>query len=362
MKILYLVDIDFNQMSGVASKVCMQAKQWEKEGHTVILLSTLSLSFFDLEGKRLSKPKILRNKGKLSFIINVYKGSILLKYLLKDIDFDIVYMRYRIYDFFFKSAVQKKTIVAEMNTVYEQETKNRSYLSYLYYILFKNLSFNTINGFVCISNEIKHITLKNNYKSLVLANGIDTSLFQVENRKRNVKPTLVFIGSPHQKWHGVDKIIFLSAKIKEFDFHIIGIAGNDTDNLFYHGYLSTEEFLPILKKSDIGIGSLAMHRLGINEASPLKSRQYLALGLPIIYAYHDTDIKDDLPFVLELENEENNIHKNIENIKNFVYNVFDNNNIQFETQQFAKSTFDIVEKEQKRLQFMNELLLNGDKK
>jgi len=362
MKILYLVDVDLDRISGVSSKVLMQVKAWEKEGHKVYLLSIFSLSFFNIDGKRLTKSIIKRKTdGKLSFIINVYKSSILLKSLISDVEFDVVYMRYKIYDFFFKSAVKNKPIIAEMNTVYERETKVRSYVSYIYYMLFKSLSFRTIDGFVCISNEIKKITLQNKYESIVLANGIDIKSYIPKRKQNNKRPMLVFIGSPNQVWHGVDKIIFLSSKLQQYDFHIIGMNGINTDNLVYHGYLSTEEFLPILNKADIGIGSLAMHRLGLDEASPLKSRLYLSYGLPIIYAYEDTDIKNDFSFTLKLSNKEDNIKNNINSIEKFVNSVFNNQNIQNEAKEFAKSILDVEKKEKKRLQFMQNILLDKGK-
>jgi hypothetical protein len=40
----------------------------------------------------------------------------------------------------------------------------------------------------------------------------------------------------------------------------------------------------------------------MSEASPLKSREYLALGLPVIGAYEDTDIPPDDPVYLQLPN------------------------------------------------------------
>ena len=357
MKILYIVDTDIDQISGVASKVCMQAKIWEEEGNEVIILSAYSLSFFNLDGKRLSDAKIQRrNKGKLSFLINAYKSSIFLKFLIKEIDFDVVYTRYKIYDPFFKSAVKHKPIIAEMNTVLETETKLRSLILYMYYSFFKKISFSTIEGFVCVSKEINIQTFKNKYKSVIIANGIDVNNFILENSRKNVKPKLVFIGTPGQIWQGFDKVVYLSSKLKSFDFHIIGRSGDNTNNLFYHGYLSQKESISILKTADVGICTLALHRKSMKEASPLKSRQYLALGLPIVYAYDDTDINQEYDFALKLPNTEENVKNNIAEIQNFVNNVFNNDSIRSLAKKFAKLHLDAKGKEIKRLQFMQQIL------
>ena len=64
--------------------------------------------------------------------------------------------------------------------------------------------------------------------------------------------------------------------------------------------------------ADVGVGTLALHRNGMNEACPLKTRQYLACGLPIVYAHTDPALQvlncpDDL---LQLPNTEANLEEN----------------------------------------------------
>jgi hypothetical protein len=367
MKILYLVDVDLDQISGVASKVLMQAKEWTKENHEVYLLSIVSLSFFNLDGKRISMSKIQRKtKGKLSFIINAYKSSILLKFLISDLEFDIVYMRYKIYDPFFKYAVKNKPVIAEMNTVYETETRIRSLASYIYYRIFKSLSFRTIEGFICVSNEINLLTLNSSYKSIVLANGINTSLFSIKKKLKNTTPKLLFMGSPNQAWHGIDKILILASKLINCEFHIVGpnkqelqSYGEIPDNIIIHGYCDSTYLDKLIPQCDIGISTLALHRKNMHEASPLKSREYLAYGLPIIYAYNDTDIENNVPFALKIKNSENNIQDDFERIQKFIYEVFNNENIRKMSRQFAESTLDLQKKEFLRLQFMKEIILKN---
>ena len=67
-----------------------------------------------------------------------------------------------------------------------------------------------------------------------------------------------------------------------------------------HGYLSAGEYRRIIAGADAAISSLGLHRIGLEEASPLKSRECLALGLPLVLAYVDTDLHDlDADFLLE---------------------------------------------------------------
>jgi hypothetical protein len=71
----------------------------------------------------------------------------------------------------------------------------------------------------------------------------------------------------------------------------------------------------------VALGSMALHRNLMNEASPLKVREYLAYGIPTIIGYHDTDFPDGHPFILELPNEENNVESNLDKIRRFVSEV-----------------------------------------
>lgn len=45
---------------------------------------------------------------------------------------------------------------------------------------------------------------------------------------------------------------------------------------------------------NLGIGTLALYKKNMNEASVLKVREYVSRGIPFIKAYYDTDI-DNIP-------------------------------------------------------------------
>ena len=55
----------------------------------------------------------------------------------------------------------------------------------------------------------------------------------------------------------------------------------------------------------IGLGSMAFYRNKMFEACPLKVREYVASGLPVILPYADTAFREECPeWVLRLPNEE----------------------------------------------------------
>ena len=91
-------------------------------------------------------------------------------------------------------------------------------------------------------------------------------------------------------------------------------------NITFHGYMSSNHYQILLANSDVAVSSLAFHRVGMQEQSPLKSREYLAYGLPMVVPYIDTDLNDlKCDFLLNIPNREDNIQTHAEVIRDFAY-------------------------------------------
>ncbi|WP_018751654.1 glycosyltransferase [Paenibacillus sanguinis] len=154
---------------------------------------------------------------------------------------------------------------------------------------------------------------------------------------------LVFIGSPGQPWQGLDEIAGWARAKPNWRFDIIGPEQDELEqltnkrlpkrgagstlladdgpevpvNLFFHGILTRLEYQPLLDQADLAIGTLALYRKGMEEASPLKVREYLANGLPVIAAYKETDFPLSVPFILELPNKPGSAVHHLEEIEQF---------------------------------------------
>lgn len=153
-----------------------------------------------------------------------------------------------------------------------------------------------------------------NKPSHVYPNGINFTEFQALADERS--PTFVnaaFICERFAPWHGLDLLIEAARPRKasqqqpRMKIHLIGRlsdaqidqvrASNDIDDIFVmHGLLQTHEYEQVLAACDIGIGSLAMFREGLQEGATLKVREYLAMGLPVFSGHKDTAIPDDFEF------------------------------------------------------------------
>lgn len=292
MKIAYLIRHDITRNDGVTKKILGQINHWNSMGHVVQIYayvpkkgdSILSAKQFVMDGAV---------KSRLMLDDDLYS----------DVSFfnpDMVYFRYDTWSITLSKIISKYTSIVELNTLdlsefyalFKLQKSIKSFLRYSAYKLLRGLILRKVKGIVSVTNEIKNdfSNKKYNKPGIAVPNGIDLSEYKVIKSRNNdcSRQGLFFIGTPGQPWHGVDYIENLASKLPNFDFHIVGIEGKNTANLFYHGYLNTMQYKDILKKCSICIGSLGLHRINMREACPLKVREYLAYGYPIIIGYEDT--------------------------------------------------------------------------
>ena len=155
----------------------------------------------------------------------------------------------------------------------------------------------------------------------VIANGIDLDVYPQLPAPCNDHPTLAFVGSPGQRWHGVDKLVALAAMRPQWRFDIVGEdapAGPVSSNVTFHGVKDRAGVLDVLARADVGVATLALHRKSMEQSSSLKMREYLAVGLPVIYAGSDPDVDDIVPHVLRIPNTESGVMESAADIDQFV--------------------------------------------
>lgn len=358
MKISYIAKLDINNSSGVLKKIITQISYWEKFGHTVKL-------FLLAEGVECSIPHELKkiNVEYLHIQSRVVRFFRVKFFLKKVINWqpDAVYLRHiTLYPGMLNLMNKIPTVLeVQTNDIHEYRSIMPAY-RYYYYLFNRNRLFKNVSGIVSVTNEINNGLRKFKKKSVVISNGIDLSRFQ--KRYSYIPCDIIraaFIGSPNQKWHGIDKIHCLAGIFKDWRFDIIGtekkeVSEEHFSNLIYHGRLERIDYNEILVNADVVFGTLALHRNDMNEACPLKVREYLAYGIPTIIGYFDTDFYPPPPFILQLPNCENNIINNTKKIFEFV--------MKWKGRRVPASEvfcLDISLKEKKRLNFIHSISVQG---
>jgi hypothetical protein len=352
MRITYLYSEDINTTSGVYHKIQDQTSYWKTSGHDVQILSIFpTVVSKNPLMKLINYEKEVRNKTKEIRLFNP----------------DLIYSRQLFFSFCLYTFLKKFKYVTEINTNDIVEKKYGNKLLYLYHLLTRKYLLSIADGFVFMTNELsKSNSFPKKSQITVIPNGINVNAIPFSNTEKHTgKVKVGFIGTPNQPWQALDKIIYLVKHCPEFNFEIVGPSSenlsaidknyNSSNNITVHGLVPQNESFKIMLKCDVALGTLGLHRKKLEENPPLKTRLYLAMGLPIILGYNDSDfLNEHVPFVLRIPNKEDNVVNNLFNIKTFISQV--RNLDRKKIRDFAKEKLDTSLKESLRLAFFKKII------
>ncbi|MNO16708.1 hypothetical protein D3C76_63950 [compost metagenome] len=323
MRIAYLIHWNEGPESGVYKKVVSQITEWTRLGHEVgMFLFTMhdTQDWSDsLQTAQVTVQTYQRGLGRFSDF----------KKLIQRVDQwnpDVIYHRFDLFYFGLPALLRKIPSVLEINTNDMTEMRIGNKLRYMYHALTRDFVLESTSGYVFVSGEIAE---SENFRRqakdrIIIGNSIALNDFPSTPPASNETPRLIFIGTPGLSWHGVDAIAEMARMHESWHFDIIGVPSSELkkpipDNMMFHGKLTRAQYEPLMQQADVAIGSLALYRKKMKEASPLKVREYLAYGLPVINGYVDTDFKEQVPFILQIPNEPGNTVKAADAIEKFVH-------------------------------------------
>jgi hypothetical protein len=190
--------------------------------------------------------------------------------------------------------------------------------------LARGLLLRSAAGLVFVTHELQERQSFARYgrPSVVVANGIDLAAVPPLARRTEGPLAFALVGNPRTPWHGIDEVADLARTRPEWEVHLVGPAADELGterppNLVAHGLLGQDALMRVLSRVDVGLGTLALHRAGLQEASALKVRQYLAHGLPVVLGNRDTDFPGGAPFLLEVPNREGALASRSQEIEAF---------------------------------------------
>jgi hypothetical protein len=326
MSIVYLVYIPFWKNSqGVIKKISDQTHIWSNTHSVTLVMISDTVPTITLSNN--IDFKFFQANSSLSKMFIFQKVLI----FLDSINVDLIYIRTIVPFFGVKTILKKYKTILEINSLITQELNSkpkstlRNYLNYYKNMYALNLH-KYLKGVVSVTYEIQNKENYFNLPSRVIPNGILVNPNIFKSGSDESLPQLVFIGSPNQEWHGVSEIINFAKLVEDrLHFHIIGAYSTNIifseNNITYYPYCNDNEISDLIIKFDIAIGSAALYKKGMYEACPLKTRRYLALGIPIIMPYNDTIfINKKVPnFIFNIENSPNSLVDNLVDIVSFCY-------------------------------------------
>jgi hypothetical protein len=344
--------------SGVGKKIASQISAWRLLGHDARLymhsedhrpeadLIEGEYFFFAVQGKLRTEWNRIKAMRRMIDALRAYRP-------------DFIYLRYGAYVYPAHELMKIAPVVEEINTNDLTQHEGLGGLYSLYNRLTRGIFLHRVRGLVTVSSELAVSPAFASYKkpTCVIANGVNLDDFSQLPTPGNDQPRLVFIGNPGYTWHGVDKLVTLARLVADIQLDIIGydklpdlepLPGNIT----LHGYLTMQEYQKVLLSADVAFSSLALHRIELEEASPLKSRECLAFGLPLVIAYVDTDLDGmNSDFLLKIPNKPDNVQTHAQAIRDFAYRM---RGVRVHRDHLTR--LDLMTKEKMRIEFFKGML------
>ncbi len=317
-------------LQSVGKKIHEQLRAWQSAGHVAKLFmhSSVYTPKDDLiHGEVIDYPV---HNGKLGFVFSEFeriKAAHRLQRTVDNFQPDLIYLRYGIYVYPIHQLIDLAPTIEEINT--DDVAQHRSLgLSFdLYNRASRGILLRRVNGLVCVSNELAESPEFTKYHkpTQVISNGLALESIQPLPAPGNKIPRLIFMATPGYFWHGVDKIVTLAKRFPDLEIDLVGYhelpdMNHKPRNLRLMGYLNPQQYQMVLAQADLALSTFALHRKAMNEASPLKTRECLAYGLPVVLPYTDTDLNDlECNFLLKIPNREDNIETHGEMIHDFSF-------------------------------------------
>ena len=178
-----------------------------------------------------------------------------------------------------------------------------------------------VAGIIGVTDEIRRYELQISgpKPSAVIGNGICVS----ETTFTGFRPFdgntlhLVFVASDFTPWLALNRLLdgmIAHRGPEKIVLHLIGRLEPESrqrlaewrtpySEVKLHGSLQGESLKEVMASATMGVSSLGLYNSQLNEACPLKSREYVSRGLPLVMGYRDPDIHADTPFVLVVPND-----------------------------------------------------------
>jgi hypothetical protein len=320
MRIAYICYWHAFRSDGVAEKINVQAAEWRMVGNEVAIFCLSPAP--PPQGRPAFDGPIFPFQGGAQRVAATLK----LERAVRGYAPDCVYLRYDLFVPPLLRTLCSAPCAIEINSGRDELRLRRGGAVRCYGDINRAITMRAASGLVFVSHElVHHAGFRTRGKPwVVIANGADGTRTAHLPAPANDRPRIVFLAGSLNHWHGLDKLVWLAERMPEADFDVVGPEPADLGvslpaNVTAHGLLAPSEYEPILASADVALGTLALHRKNMSEASPLKVRSYLLQGVPVVMAYDDTDFLGDVPwYILKLPNTESNVRDHLADIRLFV--------------------------------------------
>lgn len=310
MKIAYLGQMaDVSTENGISKKIRSQAAHWLEAGHAVRYFSLVPTTAYWSGMAPLEADLVARGRwGQRAF------RSRELARRIRAWRPDVIYFRYAYHSPGLPALFREIPAIAEINSDDLTEypvSLSRTKLAYHW--LTRNRILKTVTAFVPVTRELAQRFSGFGRPAEAIGNGIDLAGFTTLRPPDSSSLRLAFAGSAGTPWHGLDRVGELARLFPDVVCDIVGCTREDwraatssseepPANLVFHGNLPRSRYEPLMQQATAALGTLGLYRKKMDEACPLKVREYLAFGLPVLAGYEDTDVPAGADYFFQLPN------------------------------------------------------------
>lgn len=321
VRIAYLVHFRGGRDTGIYRKVREHVTEWSRQGADVGLFVATDPAGAAYWGeiKETRRVELLPARPLLSVVARERLANALRRWKP-----DVVYARHGlVYPGFVRTAMAFPTVI-EVNSDDLPEFRLTSSWRYAYGRVSRSVLLRAAAGLVFVTHELERLPSFSSFRkpSIVIGNGIDLAAFPMVPPPNNDRPHILFVGHPRSPWHGLEHLAQMAAAFPDWQFDVVGPNAGEIDttpaNMTLHGVKKTDDYLSLTQGADVAVGSLALYRNRMEEASPLKVREYLARGIPSIIGYRDTDFPLPVGFLLQVPNRPGGVTESSAEISAFV--------------------------------------------
>lgn len=354
MRVAFLVNWRDGAGSGIYHKVAGQAAAWQRQGHEVGLFVTTEPDAVDAWGALPATRFVAARSARRASTLRARQAA---ARRAEQWGPDVCYTRHGLpYPALLRLA-RHCPLVIEVNGDDLTELPHVAPHQVAVARLARGRLLRAASGLVHVTEELSRRPSFARYQrpSAVVANGIDLTALPLLPRPTDGPLTLALVGNPRTPWHGADQVVDLARLRPTWAFHVIGPGEAELGpaplppNVRVHGLLDRTQLHRVLSGVDVGLGTLALHRKGLQEASALKVREYLALGLPVVLGNADTDFPEGADFLLTVPNAPGGLVGSADEVEAFALRwrgaAVQRRDIGF---------LDVVEKESARLAFLQD--------
>lgn len=163
----------------------------------------------------------------------------------------------------------------------------------------------------------------NGVPAINIVNGVDVD--RIPPHENRPTPDIGFLAlASMSRWQGYDRLIEALAAYRgeaDITLHMVGGEGDGAlaewkrlarergveDRVCFHGQLYGPQLDEVAARCDVGVGGLGLFRKGQFCSMTLKLREYMARGLPFVYAVDDPDVPQEPRFCLRVPNDDSAI-------------------------------------------------------